>query len=130
MTSSLATAASITDMTNRIAEQINADFYKLKSSFKSLSVYELFIEILKNRGFNYHTEFDIKVHEEIKASILQQLIASLGNKTFTESEMHIETFYLGIICGVLVHGNIPVPSEFEIFGKFESSPSDLKDWRL
>ncbi len=117
----------ITNVTYKVAEAIDADFYRLRSSYKSLNVYEHFIEILKNRGFGYNLDFDLSDYAQIKSSIISQLAESVQNRIFSPNEMIVEAFYLGNLCSTLVYANVPVPTQLQMFGKSELVMEELKD---
>ncbi|MBL8014774.1 MAG: hypothetical protein JNK26_01135 [Candidatus Doudnabacteria bacterium] len=108
----------ITGLTTVVAESISSDFYKLKSSYKALRIYELFAQIITIRGAQFLTNFNSEEQEELKASTVSQL-ASSAELEIAEEQALIESFYLGLICQTLVHANIPIPESFQIFGKFE-----------
>jgi hypothetical protein len=106
----------IRTITNSVAEQISADFYKLRSTFRSLNVYEYFIEILKIRGFKEELKFDIEDRESIKKAVMEALKSSLVSESANPGK---EIFFLGIVSEVLNHANIPLPVELLDFGKIQ-----------
>lgn len=108
----------IPDITNEFATQISSDFYKLRSSYKSLAVFEIIIEILKNRDFTFREDWAHDSYEELKDSLVSQLTDSAKHK-FSAEQLSIESFYLGILTATLVHTNVPIPEIIGAVGKYQ-----------
>lgn len=127
MTKVLLENNSVFSLTNTIASKIDVKFFKLRSSFNSLYIYEIFLEIVRNRGLVPVVDFDLGNHEQMQESVLRQLDASL--KALPESDdvnqVLRETFYLGMLCNTIIHTNISLPEELRLFGKVEVSPEDI-----
>lgn len=109
-------------ITNTVAKEISKDFFRLKSSYKSLMIYEVFFEILRNRGVELFTDFDHGDYDVIQEEIVRQLEGSLRVLKADDHKLQvIESFYLGLICNTLVHLTVPVPEVLNYFGKYEAN---------
>lgn len=115
----------IPELTNTILSKLNPNSLRLKSAFRSLCIYELFGKIIENRGSEFIVNFDLENELETKESILNQLESSLNSMISIESVIHKEVFYLGLICGTLVHINMEVPSEFDQLGDYSVSADKI-----
>jgi hypothetical protein len=126
MTQKLSENISVFHYTNSIIKKIDAKFFLLRSSFKSLKVYEIFAQIIINRGYKFVEDFEIKNHNQIKRSIMKQLDASMREIDTNDYDKCLkEAFYLGMLCNTIIHTDIPLPTEFKAFGKIAVSPKDI-----
>jgi hypothetical protein len=110
------------NLTNTIATKLNPYAFRMQSSFRSLSIYQLFGEIVKLRGKEFIADFDIEDHVSLSTSVIRQLEESVTN---TKENNLKEVFILGLICGTLVHINMPVPEEFDELGNYAQLPENI-----
>lgn len=110
---------SLTQITNELAALIPSEFYRLRSSYNSLSVHEVFIEILLNRNYSFKENWTPDQYDELKASLVLQLQESSLDKEFSAEQITLEAFHLGSLVATLVHTNIPVPEVAKVLGKYQ-----------
>ncbi len=106
------------NLTYKTIEELDPDYYILKTSYNSLKVYELLFEILKLRGEEVVLPANQPDFTQLKVEILTKL-QKVSTKNEPETVIK-EAFYLGMLCTALIHANIPVPNALLQFGQILS----------
>lgn len=104
--------------TGSIIQELDADFYMLKTSYNSLKIYEIINEIVELRGQSA-LEFKLDSDKDTNKIRILELLnnpTDFDEKTFAELAIK-ESFLLGMMCMALVHANVPLPKDMYSFGR-------------